>query len=132
MSDAQQAALEMQTVQQRLQQLDRNLAQLEANLQELHAAVSTLEGLGAGGQSTLVPVGAGVRIAAQVDGDADVLVDLGAKHSAKLSKADAIERLRDRIRNTEAAFRATSDEADKAAQRFQDLQMQTLASSDSS
>jgi prefoldin alpha subunit len=125
MSDAQQAAVEMQTVQRRLQQLDRHLAQLEAAMQEMHAAISTLDGLGdAAEQPTLIPIGAGVRMYANVDATSKIMLDLGNGYSAEFTAEDALEKLRDRLRNTEAAFRATSDDADKFAERMQELQMQ--------
>ena len=130
MADAQQATRLMQVAQRRLQQLDRHLAQLEQSMEELHTAIATLEGLtGDAALQTLVPIGAGVRVPASIDGSVQVSMDVGAGYSTMMTPKDALEKLRERLANTESAFRATSDEADKTAQRFQDLQMQAMASS---
>lgn len=132
MADAQQAAQQLQSMQRRLQALDQNLARLEQSMEEIHTAITTLEGLaGDAALNAHVPIGAGVRVPATVDPSAKVFVDLGKGYSTGATHQDAIAQLRDRLRNTEAAFRSASDEADKTARRMQELQMQ-LASSDSS
>ena len=124
---------ELQRLQRRLQSLDRNLATLEQSMEELTTAIATLEGVDAEGDvAAWVPIGAGVRVQADVHASADVLVELGRGHSSAMRKADALTHLRDRLSRTESAFRTTSEEADKTAQRMQQLQIAQAAASDSS
>ncbi len=124
---------ELQSLQRRLQALDRNLATLEQSMQELTTAIATLEGLeGDEDVAAWVPAGAGIRVHARVHPAAKVLVELGRGNSTEMSKADALSHLRDRLTRTESAFRTTSEEADKTAERMQRLQIAQAASSDSS
>lgn len=125
---------ELQQLQRRLQALDRNLATLEQSMQELTTAIATLEGIeGHDEVAAWVPVGAGIRVHAEVDAAAEVLVELGRGHSSTMSPDDALSHLRDRLTRTESAFRTTSEEADKTAERMQRLQIAAAStSSDSS
>ncbi len=121
-------AAEMQSLQRQLQAYDRHLSSLEQSIGEIGAAITTLEGLStATSTDARVPIGAGIRIKAQVDPEAPVQMDIGSGYTTETPAGDALSQLRDRLQKTEAALRTTSAEAEKIGMRMQELQTQMSA-----
>src|SRR5687767_1015671 len=89
--DPRQLAAQFEMLQRELQRVDRRLSAIEEALVEAQQAASTVQALADEGKSleTLVPIGAGVHVPAQVDAGAPVLMPLGAGYYTE-AKADAV------------------------------------------
>ena len=118
MDDPRQLAAQFDLVQRELQKVDRRLQAIEEALVEAQQAASTVAALGerSGTLETLVPLGAGVHLAAKVDADAAVLTPLGAGYYTEGKAADVAAALAERVNGLTQQFQQASSDAERLAQ----------------
>jgi prefoldin alpha subunit len=116
--DPRQLAAQFDLVQRELQRVDRRLQALEEALVEAQQAAAALRSMAEakGEQDILLPLGAGVHIAARVDGAQPVLMPLGAGYFTEDKAAGVADALDERVKAIGAQFQDASSQAEQLAQ----------------
>ena len=117
--DPRQLAAQFDLLQRELQRVDRRLQAIEQALVEAQQAASTVQALAdaeAGKPlETMLPLGAGIHVAATVDGGAPVLMPLGAGYYTE-SKPEAVAAaLAERVKALGEQFQRASADAEEMA-----------------
>lgn len=115
--DPRQLAAQFELVQRELQRVDRRLQALEEALVEAQQAATALRTMAEaqGRQEILLPLGAGVHVAATVDGAAPVLMPLGAGYFTEDKAGDVASALDERVKAISAQFQDASSQAEQLA-----------------
>ena len=118
MDDPRQLAAQFDLVQRELQRVDRRLQALEEALVEAQQAAAALRSMAEaqGAQDILLPLGAGVHVAAKVDGAKPVLMPLGAGYFTEDKPAEVATALDERVKAIGAQFQDASSQAEQLAQ----------------
>lgn len=116
--DPRQLAAQFDLVQRELQRVDRRLQTLEEALVEAQQAAAALRSMAEadGAQDILLPLGAGVHIAATVNGTTPVLMPLGAGYFTEDKAAEVANALDERVKAIGAQFQDASAQAEQLAQ----------------
>jgi prefoldin alpha subunit len=116
--DPRQLAAQLDLVQRELQRVDRRLASLEQALVEAQQAAGAVQALAdaSGPLDTLVPLGAGVHVAARLEGAAPVLMPLGAGYFTEDKPAAVAAALAERVKSIGEQFQRASADAEQLAQ----------------
>ena len=116
--DPRQLAAQFDLVQRELQRMDRRLQALEEALVEAQQAAAALRSMAeaSGEQDILLPLGAGVHVAASVDGSKLVLMPLGAGYFTEDKAGEVATALDERVRAIGAQFQDANSQAEQLAQ----------------
>lgn len=116
--DPRQLAAQFELVQRELQRVDRRLQSLEEALVEAQQAAAALRSMADanGPQAIMLPLGAGVHVAATVDGAVPVLMPLGAGYFTEDKAGEVATALDERVRAIGAQFQEASQQAEQLAQ----------------
>lgn len=116
--DPRQLAAQFDLVQRELQRVDRRLQALEEALVEAQQAAAALRSMAEadGEQDILLPLGAGVHVAAKVAGATPVLMPLGAGYFTEDKAAEVANALDERVKAIGAQFQDASSQAEQLAQ----------------
>ena len=116
--DPRQLAAQFDLVQREMQRVDRRLQALEQALVEAQQAAAALRSMAdaQGAQDILLPLGAGIHVAARVDGSQPVLMPLGAGYFTEDKAGDVAAALDERVKAIGAQFEDASSQAEQLAQ----------------
>jgi prefoldin alpha subunit len=116
--DPRQLAAQFDLVQREMQRVDRRLQALEQALVEAQQAAAALRSMAdaPGPQDILLPLGAGIHVAARVDGAQPVLMPLGAGYFTEDKAAEVATALDERVKAIGAQFEEASAQAEQLAQ----------------
>jgi prefoldin alpha subunit len=116
--DPRQLAAQFDLVQREMQRVDRRLQALEQALVEAQQAAAALRSMAdaQGAQDILLPLGAGIHVAAKVDGSQPVLMPLGAGYFTEDKAGDVATALDERVKAIGAQFEDASAQAEQLAQ----------------
>lgn len=116
--DPRQLAAQFDLVQREMQRVDRRLQALEQALVEAQQATAALRSMAEaqGAQDILLPLGAGIHVAARVDGSQPVLMPLGAGYFTEDKAGDVATALEERVKAIGAQFEEASAQAEQLAQ----------------
>lgn len=121
--DPRQAMAQREILQRELQRMDRRMAAIEEAMLETQRAIATVRGLAEAqsqpgrpaAQEILVPVGAGVHVAARIEANAAVLLPIGAGYLTEGKPDDVVAALEKRIEGINKSFEAASEQAEQLA-----------------
>lgn len=107
---------ELNQLQKQGETITQQIEQLNASLQDVTTAQEAVEGIkGAVGKETLIPVGAGCFITAELKSE-DVIVGVGAEVAIKKSREETLETLKKDKEEVENLIRSLSEQLDKINQ----------------
>ncbi|MFA5942841.1 MAG: prefoldin subunit alpha [Candidatus Thermoplasmatota archaeon] len=115
--DPRQLAAQFDLVQRELQRVDRRLATLEGALVEAQQAAAALRAMAdaTGPQDIMLPLGAGVHVAATVNGAQPVLMPLGAGYFTEDKAGEVAVALEERVKAITVQFQEASAQAEQLA-----------------
>tara|TARA_B100000959_G_scaffold278250_1_gene336237 strand:+ start:643 stop:1164 length:522 start_codon:yes stop_codon:yes gene_type:complete len=107
---------------ERLQAIEQQMRSLEnIRIEQMHA-IEALEAISQdGAKGTMVPLGAGVQLIADIPADAGAVVDMGSRVQAEKTRAEAIEILRKRNQELEAILETVKREYDETESQIATL-----------
>lgn len=107
---------ELNQLQKQGETITQQIEQLNASLQDVTKAQEAVEGIkGAVGKETLIPIGAGCFITAELKSE-DVIVGVGAEVAIKKSREETLETLKKDKEEVENLIRSLSEQLDKINQ----------------
>lgn len=107
---------ELNQLQKQGETITQQIEQLNASLQDVTTAQEAVEGIkGAVGKETLIPIGAGCFITAELKSE-DVIVGVGAEVAIKKSREETLETLKKDKEEVENLIRSLSEQLDKINQ----------------
>lgn len=107
---------ELNQLQKQGETITQQIEQLNASLQDVTTAQEAVEGIkGAVGKETLIPIGAGCFITAELKSE-DIIVGVGAEVAIKKSREETLETLKKDKEEVENLIRSLSEQLDKINQ----------------
>ena len=116
--DPGQLAAQFELVQREMQRVERRLGALEEAMAETQQAAAAVRHLAEaqGAQEILLPLGAGVHVAARIAAGAPILMPLGAGYFTEDTPAPVTAALEQRGQSIAQQFQAASQDAERLAQ----------------
>lgn len=107
---------ELNQLQKQGETITQQIEQLNTSLQDVTTAQEAVEGIkGAVGKETLIPIGAGCFITAELKSE-DVIVGVGAEVAIKKSREETLETLKKDKEEVENLIKTLSEQLDKINQ----------------
>jgi prefoldin alpha subunit len=119
---AQQLLYQMQILESFASSLDQKEAAILSFLREAVASIDSIKGITQNPQAdSLIPVGLGTYIKANVSGDSKILIDVGAGIVVEKDHDAAINHLESRIKELQVALNETTTQKHEALMRLEQL-----------
>lgn len=119
---AQQLLYQMQILESFASSLDQKEAAILSFLREAIASIDSIKGMMQNPQAdSLIPVGLGTYVKANVSGDSKVLIDVGAGIVVEKDHDSAINHLESRIKELQVALNETTAQKHEALMRLEQL-----------
>jgi prefoldin alpha subunit len=122
---AQQFLYQMQMLETFAANLDQKEAAIVSYLREAMGSIESIRGIMQNPQAdSLVPIGIGTYVKANVSGDSKVLLDVGAGIAVEKDHSSAINHLETRIKELQVALNETSAQKHETMMRLEHLKQE--------
>jgi prefoldin alpha subunit len=122
---AQQFLYQMQMLETFAANLDQKEAAIVSYLREAVASIASIRGIMQNPQAdSLVPIGLGTYVKANVSGDSKVLLDIGAGIAVEKDHNSAINHLETKIKELQVALNETSAQKHETMMRLEHLKQE--------
>lgn len=122
---AQQFLYQMQMLETFAANLDQKEAAIVSYLREAMGSIESIRGIMQNPQAdSLVPIGIGTYVKANISGDSKVLLDVGARIAVEKDHNSAINHLETRIKELQVALNETSAQKHETMMRLEHLKQE--------